>query len=383
MNYLLKAIGLIITAFALCIGAPFWFDALNKLVNLRTSRPPDSNSQPPATDPDGGGAITISPTPNPLLPGSNTSGPATPAPPPPILPPDYWSQPARAADFPRANLTPPGYSHAKAALMARASLLAYSPLTTTVKLTVTNAAGWNANTYDSFDSLGTQAFLLTKSIGADNVAILAFRGTEPKELSDILADARISLIPCTAPTPGKAHCGFEDALKAVWDPIAAKLRALLPNTRLFITGHSLGAALATVAYANVLMNPPLAKLPTELYTFGSPRVGDPAFAQYLNGKLAIPAPITQSNYPAAHAFRFINEEDVVTRVAPREMGYDHVGIPMYLDANGILDVNFAEWLRFLNTVINAADNFRAESEDFIKHHSIERYVKKLDNLANM
>lgn len=36
-NWLMKIAGLIITALALTLGAPFWFEQLNKLVNMRTS----------------------------------------------------------------------------------------------------------------------------------------------------------------------------------------------------------------------------------------------------------------------------------------------------------------------------------------------------------
>ena len=46
-----------------------------------------------------------------------------------------------------------------------------------------------------------------------------------------------------------------------------------------VTGHSLGAALATHAAAHLLVNK--VKV-TELYTYGSPRVGDPNFSVWFN-----------------------------------------------------------------------------------------------------
>jgi hypothetical protein len=45
LEWLTKIVGLLITALALSLGAPFWFDALNKLVRVRDSgRSPDTSS---------------------------------------------------------------------------------------------------------------------------------------------------------------------------------------------------------------------------------------------------------------------------------------------------------------------------------------------------
>jgi hypothetical protein len=43
-----ELIGLLLTAFAVSLGAPFWFDLLNKFVNLRASGPPPEKAQPAA-----------------------------------------------------------------------------------------------------------------------------------------------------------------------------------------------------------------------------------------------------------------------------------------------------------------------------------------------
>ena len=43
-----KWLGFLITAFAISLGAPFWFDLLNKFINLRVSgaKPDDKSSTP-------------------------------------------------------------------------------------------------------------------------------------------------------------------------------------------------------------------------------------------------------------------------------------------------------------------------------------------------
>ncbi|HEY7682088.1 MAG TPA: lipase family protein [Gemmatimonadales bacterium] len=140
--------------------------------------------------------------------------------------------------------------------------------------------------------------------------MLTFRGTElePRDWSTDL-----NALPTAWPAGGQVHRGFADALRDVWDEVAAALVGL--PSRLLYTGHSLGAALATLAAS--------LRQPTVRYTFGSPRVGDAAFVQSL---AALPH------------HRFVNCCDVVCRVPPEALGYAHLGPPAYLDGYGHLHV---------------------------------------------
>lgn len=51
-EWLVKIIGLLLTAFAASLGAPFWFDMLNKIINIRaTGSPPEEASKRPGATP--------------------------------------------------------------------------------------------------------------------------------------------------------------------------------------------------------------------------------------------------------------------------------------------------------------------------------------------
>jgi len=154
-----------------------------------------------------------------------------------------------------------------------------------------------AATFDS-ERTDTQGFLVTSE--SPLFAALVFRGTQQK-LKDFLSDAACAMT--TEAADGSAtHCGFSDALQSVWPEVTAALDALPNGCPLFYSGHSLGAALATLA---AVERPPRAA-----YVFGSPRVGNAAFGARLN---------------ALSVYRVVDGSDVVTMVPPEEFGFRHAG----------------------------------------------------------
>ncbi|MFZ6679207.1 lipase family protein [Undibacterium sp. Tian12W] len=152
----------------------------------------------------------------------------------------------------------------------------------------------------------TQGFAVIKG----DTAYIAFRGTQPDDPTDILIDGLFW--PVNWQGDGQVHDGF---LRA-YDSIATQLNDWLKNctaNKIYITGHSLGAAIATLAAA---------LLPdSRLVTFGSPRVGNASFAAMFKNR---------------QVDRYVNCADIVTILPPESEYYSHVRGMHYLDRHGAL-----------------------------------------------
>lgn len=105
------------------------------------------------------------------------------------------------------------------------------------------------------------------------------------------------------------HEGFAKALEQVWTTVEGMLNG--SSSKTIFTGHSLGAALATLAAS---LRPP-----AHLCTFGSPRVGNNEFAESLQ---------------RVNARRYADCCDVVAQLPPESAAYTHVGELHYLDRFG-------------------------------------------------
>lgn len=153
----------------------------------------------------------------------------------------------------------------------------------------------------------TQAFLVSN----DEYAVLAFRGTEVTKTTDIKTDARAFR---ASVFEGRVHKGFSEAYKSIEIQVLKGLKKI-DDLPLYITGHSLGAALATVATQYLERDPKLRDQIAACYTFGSPRVGNKEYDR--DFKSAI--------------YRVVNTTDIVTVVPLLAMGYVHIGDVRFLE----------------------------------------------------
>ncbi|UHA72477.1 lipase family protein [Paenibacillus sp. 481] len=105
--------------------------------------------------------------------------------------------------------------------------------------------------------------------------VIAFRGTG--SFQDNESDQDIFQIPYPyVQNSGKTHRGFTCIYESTRNNIIRVLNKLSPTKRLYITGHSLGGALAVLAGLDIAVNTKFHK--PIVYTYGSPRTGDPTFA---------------------------------------------------------------------------------------------------------
>jgi triacylglycerol lipase len=135
---------------------------------------------------------------------------------------------------------------------------------------------------------------------SDRSVILALRGTG--SASDWVSDliARQTVFP-PVKNGGDTHQGFTDVYMSARDQIYRLLDMTERGKPLFITGHSLGGALATLAACDIASNRPGTDV--VVYTFGSPRVGDPKFVRTYNRIVPV-------------SFRIVNEFDIVPHLPP-------------------------------------------------------------------
>lgn len=137
----------------------------------------------------------------------------------------------------------------------------------------------------------TQAYVGTD----DNNLVVAFRGSEAPVTLDGLKDWFLTnadnlLIQPTGPLSteflaagvgARWHQGFVNAITEIWEPLYAEVSARQQEKpRCFwITGHSLGGALAMLAswlfFRKTMM-------PHQVYTFGAPMVGNQVVAEALD-----------------------------------------------------------------------------------------------------
>jgi len=102
----------------------------------------------------------------------------------------------------------------------------------------------------------------------DDCTVVAFAGTDPGILGNLIADAEFKL------SAANTHQGFQDSVDGMWSDLEPLLRS--GPAPLFFTGHSLGAAMAAIAAERAV------RLPVTIaavYGFGMPRPGGPAFAR--------------------------------------------------------------------------------------------------------
>ena len=135
------------------------------------------------------------------------------------------------------------------------------------------------------------AYLVRSACG--RIAILSFRGTEPTNLINWMTDTDVTQRNFAG--SGRVHQGFYENLEAVWEEVDEMVdhatqqnsEGQEPVKKLFVTGHSLGAAMAVIAAAKLNLDGSRAtrEALSGVYTFGQPAVGDAEFVTYFGRRI--------------------------------------------------------------------------------------------------
>ena len=204
------------------------------------------------------------------------------------------------------------------------------------------------------DVLGAQAYVVSD---ADDIIIMC-RGTEAINLNDTLADLKIVSV-CHR-FGGNVHSGFYTEYSKVIHGIkkAIKLHNPEGSKNIWVTGHSLGGAIALLVSMDIK--------PNGCYTFGQPRVGNKTLMK-------------QITFPY---FRYKNNNDIVPNIPFVILGYIHSGVLRYIDINGnmIESTTSQRLIDLMRGFWEAAKN--GEWFDGLYDHkmlSYHRYLIKMDD----
>jgi len=224
------------------------------------------------------------------------------------------------------------------------------------KLFITKLEGGGFELIKTFNSkeTDTQAFLAKN----DQFAVLAFRGTEVGKIKDVKIDimaSRLSVL------DGYVHSGFRTAYESVAKEVEESILKL-EKLPLYITGHSLGAALATVATQRLEHNPRIREIIAACYTFGSPRVGNSHY------DIEFKSPI----------YRVVNTTDIVTVIPLLAMGYIHIGDVRFLGAR---DGEFQRGIPVARRGYLFLLSLLKFFSPVVSDHGIVHYRRKLEAIA--
>lgn len=237
----------------------------------------------------------------------------------------------------------------------------------------------------TFDVNGTQAFLAASDVY--HILVLVFRGTE--SIEDVKTDLKAAMMEVEG---YKVHSGFYKAFSLVRSDLEAALKQFSDqNYALYITGHSLGGALALLATKFLAFDSAGA-----CYTFGSPRVASTTFGD------DIKTPI----------YRLVNAADTVPRVPPtyilnlliglcwfipvpylrkfllkqlnKMKGYSHHGDMRYLTATKESDYSDLRLIQNpggFDRFIRYVQRFLFDKKSIATDHFIANYCNKLEAYA--
>ena len=166
----------------------------------------------------------------------------------------------------------------------------------------------------------------------NKLIVIAFRGSQ--SIQNFIADLVALQEPWSVCSGCWAHIGFLDSWNSVKSQVTNAVNSAQsanPGYQIIATGHSLGAAMATLAAGELrsegysvalvcmatsssspsIFSRSLTNIQPQQYTYGSPMVGNTALAEFITAQ------------PGGN-FRVTHANDLVPKLPGYELGYAHV-----------------------------------------------------------
>ncbi len=193
-------------------------------------------------------------------------------------------------------LTRSGFNLDVSVFLAEVADMAYKPSFAIKAWALTNGFGLQCTVFDHDNIQGFWC-------ATGDVAIFCFRGTSNP--GQWIRDLRF--LPVDHPW-GAIHAGFRGGVENAEPDVQAFMSFASKANHVWITGHSLGGALAVIAAARLKQY----GITSSIYTYGQPRVSLNGFGERF--EIELPGKL----------FRFINGNDIVPRIPPGLI-YQHFG----------------------------------------------------------
>ncbi|GAB0134387.1 hypothetical protein EsDP_00002764 [Epichloe bromicola] len=183
--------------------------------------------------------------------------------------------------------------------------------------------------------------------------VLSVRGSS--NIRNFITDIIFAWQGCDLASDCKVHTGFAKSWEEIQDAAARAIRTAReqnPGFRVVATGHSLGGAVATLAAAHLRRE----GYAVDVYTYGSPRVGNDKFADWMTGQ------------PGGQ-WRVTHHDDPVPRLPPIFVGYRHISPEYWL--SGGRNTRDDDWpigqLRVCKGIASTACNGGTFGLDILAH----------------
>jgi triacylglycerol lipase len=192
--------------------------------------------------------------------------------------------------------------------------------------------------------------------------LITVRGTELEQLRDLVADLRWWP---KSHGPGWVHTGFRAHARRIMPEISEYVGSH-PGRSIYITGHSLGAAMSLYIAQELEW---AGHDGITLFTYGSPRLGNSTYVRNLKN-------ITHH--------RYVNGNDLVTKLPPALFGYRHHGTLHYINRNGVVTDRYTAWEQFRDGIKGRLRSWsQLKPLDGLRDHSMIEYIKHLDRAADL